>query len=279
MTGFTHAYICATCGVQYEPSLRPPASCTVCDDARQFIGWDGQTWTTLGELRAEHSNRIEDLEPGLTGIGTQPNFAIGQRALLVRTDHGNLLWDCITLIDDATVESMRRLGGIDAIAISHPHYYSAMIEWSQEFDARVYLHEADRSWVMRQSPRISFWQGETLALFSGLSLVRLGGHFPGATVCHWPSGAGGSGAILAGDVLQVVPDRRFVSFMYSYPNLIPLPAHVVARIARRVSEFQFDRIYGAWWDRVVQHDGRSAVARSAERYLAALATGVEEVEL
>ncbi|HKA11900.1 MAG TPA: MBL fold metallo-hydrolase [Candidatus Dormibacteraeota bacterium] len=279
MTGFTHAYICATCGVQYEPSLRPPASCMVCDDARQFIGWDGQTWTTLGELRADHANRIEDLEPGLTGIGTQPNFAIGQRALLVRTEHGNLLWDCITLIDDATVESVRRLGGIDAIAISHPHYYSAMIEWSQEFDARVYLHEEDRSWVMRQSPRISFWQGETLALFGGLSLVRLGGHFPGATVCHWPSGAGGAGAILSGDVLQVVPDRRFVSFMYSYPNLIPLPAHVVARIARRVSEFRFDRIYGAWWDRVVQHDGRRAVARSAERYLAALATEAEEVEL
>lgn len=279
MTGFGQAYICATCGVQYEPSLRPPSSCAVCDDARQYIGWDGQIWTTLDELRAGHSNRIEDLEPGLTGIGTQPNFAIGQRALLVRTEYGNLLWDCITLIDDATVTSVRRLGGIAAIAISHPHYYSAMIEWSQEFDAAVYLHEADRSWVMRPAPRINFWRGETLALFGGLSLVRLGGHFPGATVCHWPAGAGGEGAMLAGDVLQVVSDRRFVSFMYSYPNLIPLPGHVVARIARRVSEFRFDRIYGAWWDRVVQQDGRNAVARSAERYLAALSSEAEEIEL
>jgi len=279
MTGFAQAYICATCGVQYEPSQRPPASCEVCDDVRQYIGWDGQIWTTLDELRASHSNRMEELEPGLTGIGTQPNFAIGQRALLVHTEHGNLLWDCITLIDDATVTSVRRLGGIAAIAISHPHYYSAMIEWSQEFDAPVYLHEADRSWVMRPAPPINFWRGETLALFGGLSLVRLGGHFPGATVCHWPAGAGGEGAILAGDVLQVVSDRRFVSFMYSYPNLIPLPGHVVARIARRVSEFRFDRIYGAWWDRVVQQDGCNAVARSAERYLAALSSEAEEVEL
>jgi len=279
MTGSAHAYICATCGVQYEPSPRPPVSCKVCDDARQFVGWDGQIWTTLDELRAGHSNRIEELEPGLTGIGTEPNFAIGQRALLVRTAQGNLLWDCITLIDDASVRSVSQLGGIAAIAISHPHYYSAMIEWSQEFDAPVYLHEADRSWVMRPAPGVSFWQGETLALFGGLSLVRLGGHFPGATVCHWPAGAGGEGAMLAGDVLQVVADRRFVSFMYSYPNLIPLPARVVSRIAQRASEFRFDRIYGAWWDRVVQQDGRHAVARSAERYLAALASAAEEVEL
>ena len=279
MKAFVHAYICTTCGVQYEPSQQPPASCGVCQDARQYVGLHGQVWTTLDELRAGHSNRIEELEPGLTGIGTEPNFAIGQRALLVRTAEGNLLWDCITLIDEATVTKVRGLGGIAAIAISHPHYYSAMIEWSREFDAPVYLHEADRSWVMHPAPGIRFWAGETLVLFGGLSLVRLGGHFPGATVCHWPAGAGSEGAMLAGDVLQVVPDRRFISFMYSYPNLIPLPAHVVARIARRVAEFQFDRIYGAWWDRVVEHDGRGAVARSAERYVAALASEAEELEL
>jgi hypothetical protein len=279
MAGFVHAYICATCGVQYEPSQKPAASCTVCEDARQYVGWDGQVWTTLDELRVGHSNRIEELEPGLTGIGTEPNFAIGQRALLVRTGEGNLLWDCITLMDDATVTKVRGLGGIAAIAISHPHYYSAMVEWSREFEAPIYLHEADRRWVMRPAPAIQFWPGETLALFGGLSLLRLGGHFPGATVCHWPAGAAGEGALLAGDVLQVVPDRRFVSFMYSYPNLIPLPAHVVARMARRVAEFRFDRVYGAWWDRVVQHDGHNAVARSAERYVAALASEAEELEL
>ena len=132
---------------------------------------------------------------------------------------------------------------------------------------------------MRPAPCINFWAGETLALFGGLSLVRLGGHFPGATVCHWPAGAGGEGAVLAGDVLQVVSDRRFVSFMYSYPNLIPLPAHVVTRMARRVSELRFDRVYGAWWERVVDRDGRAAVARSAERYCAALASEADELEL
>jgi hypothetical protein len=76
-----------------------------------------------------------------------------------------------------------------------------------------------------------------------------------------------------------VHDRRYVSFMYSYPNLIPLPGHIVARMARRVDELRFDRIYGAWWGRVVERDGRAAVRRSAERYLAALRCEADELEL
>lgn len=251
----------------------------MCEDSRQYVGWEGQRWTTLEGLSGDFANRIEELEPDLTGIGTEPPFAIGQRALLVRTSEGNLLWDCVTLIDEATVTAVRDLGGIAAIAISHPHYYSSMVEWSHEFDAPIHLHEADRGWVMRRSPTIRFWSGDGLPLFGGLTLVRLGGHFPGATVCHWPAGAGGDGAMLAGDVLQVVQDRRFVSFMYSYPNLVPLPGRIVARIARQVAGYRFDRIYGAWWGRVVERDGQAAVARSAERYLAALASESADVEL
>ena len=103
-----------------------------------------------------------------------------------------------------------------------------------------------------------------------MTLIRCGGHFAGGTVLHWPAGADGRGALLSGDIMHVVPDRRYVSFMYSYPNLIPLPAWQVRRIAEAVSPYPFDRIYGAWWDRVVPQDGKAAVARSAERYIAAL---------
>jgi glyoxylase-like metal-dependent hydrolase (beta-lactamase superfamily II) len=272
-------YICVTCGVQFAPGDAEPDHCPVCEDGRQYVGWGGQRWTTLEALREGHANRVEELEPGLTGIGTEPSFAIGQRALLVRTAEGNVLWDCITLLDDATVAAVRGLGGIAAIAISHPHYYSSMIEWSREFGAPVHLHEADRRWVMRPDPAVRFFSGDELALPGGLRLLRLGGHFPGATVLHWPAGAGGRGALLSGDVLQVVSDRRYVSFMYSYPNLVPLPAHVVERIARRVSDLRFDRIYGAWWDRVVDRDGEEAVRRSAQRYLAALAFEGDELVL
>lgn len=276
MTGA--AFICLTCGTQFAPSSAPPDGCAICQDERQYVGWAGQAWGTLEELQRDHINELrDDLE--LTGIGTKPSFGIGQRALLVRSPAGNVLWDCITLLDDATADSVRELGGIKAIAISHPHYYSSMVEWSREFGAPVHLHEADRRWVMRPDPAVRFFTGDTLALPGGLRLLRLGGHFPGATVLHWPAGAEGRGALLSGDVLQVVSDRRYVSFMYSYPNLVPLPAQVVERMARRVAGLRFDRIYGAWWDRVVDRDGEAAVSRSAERYLAALAWRGDEVEL
>ena len=165
---------------------------------------------------------------------------------------------------------MRGLGGIAAIAISHPHYYSCMVEWSRAFDAPIYLHADDRQHVMRPDPAIEFWTGETKPLFGGLTLIRCGGHFAGGTVAHWPGGAEGRGALLVGDILTVVSDRRYVSFMYSYPNLIPLPAVKAGRIVAAVEPYAFDRLHGAWWDRVVQCDGKAAVHRSAERYLRAL---------
>lgn len=279
MSGAETCHICVTCGVQHGPGAAPPDRCAVCEDGRQYVGWAGQRWTTLEALRRNHSNRVEEVEPGLTGIGTEPSFAIGQRALLVRTPEGNVLWDCITLLDEATAAAVRSRGGIAAIAISHPHYYSSMVEWSRAFDAPVHLHEADRRWVLRPDPGIRFFSGDELALPGGLTVLRLGGHFPGATVLHWPAGAGGRGALLAGDALQVVQDRRYVSFMYSYPNLVPLPGHIVARMAHRVEGLRFDRIYGAWWERVVERDGQAAVRRSAERYLAALGSDAEELEL
>jgi glyoxylase-like metal-dependent hydrolase (beta-lactamase superfamily II) len=168
------------------------------------------------------------------------------------------------------VELVRALGGIRAVAISHPHYYSSMVEWASAFDATVYLHADDREWVMRPDDRVQHWEGDSLDLGDGLTLLRLGGHFAGGTVLHWPGGAGGRGALLSGDILQVVPDRRYVSFMYSYPNLIPLQASAIRRIERGLAPYSFDRIYGAWWDRVVESDGKACVERSAARYLAAI---------
>jgi hypothetical protein len=223
----------------------------------------------MDDLREKYRNQFRD-DLGLVGIGTHPSFAIGQRALLVQTPQGNLLWDCITLIDDATIEEVRKLGGIRAIAISHPHYYSSMVEWSRAFDAPVFLHEADKRWVMRTDPCIEFWSGETKTLWDGMTLIRAGGHFEGGTVLHWPAAAEGRGALLSGDIIQVAQDRRWVSFMYSFPNYIPLPAAEIDRIVAAVEPFDFDRICGAWWDRNVASDAKNAVRRSAERYKRAL---------
>lgn len=269
-------WICVTCGSQFAQSQEPPPQCPICLDQRQYIGHQGQQWTTLSKMQQDgYQNIMQQEEPHLTGIGTTPSFAIGQRALLIQTDQGNVLWDCISFLDDETVQAVQDLGGIAAIAISHPHYYSSMIEWAERFHAPVYLHEADHQWVMRLDKRITFWSGETLPLLDGVTLVRLGGHFAGGTVLHWPRGAEGRGALLTGDIIYVVADRAWVSFMYSYPNLIPLPAQEIRRMRETIAPYPFERLYAAWFDRVVRADASKAVQQSAERYIKAIEEGLE----
>jgi glyoxylase-like metal-dependent hydrolase (beta-lactamase superfamily II) len=257
--------ICATCGVQYGA---PREDCPICLDERQYVGWDGQRWTTLGELAAAgHRGRIEEEGPGVLGIGAEPATAIGQRALLVTTPGGNVLWDMITYLDDELAARIRDLGGISAIAVSHPHFYGSMTEFAREFGAPVYIHAADREWVARPDPLVRFWDGEKMQLGDGLTLINVGVHFPGGQVLHWAGADDGAGALLSGDILTVVQDRRYVSFMYSYPNFIPERPEVIRRGLARLAPYPFERVYGAWWRRVVRADGSAAVARSARRYL------------
>ncbi len=261
------AFICTACGVQYPPAEAPPDSCPICQDERQYIPPAGQQWTTPARLAAAHRNAWHQHEPGLLGIGTTPAFAIGQRALLIRTAEGNVLWDGLSLLDDATVALLRALGGLAAIAISHPHYYGNMVEWAQTFGCPLWLQAGDRHWAVRPDPAICFWSGATQALPGGLTLIHAPGHFDGAAMLHWPGGAEGRGALLSGDIVQVAADRRTAGFMRSYPNWIPLGPAAVRRIGDAVAPFAFDRVYGAWWDRVIETDGKAAVERSVARAL------------
>ncbi len=263
------AWICATCGVQQDESDPPPPECAICLDERQYVGWAGQRWITMAEIAADHAVVLREEEPGLTGIGVEPAFAIGQRALLVRTPEGNVLWDCISLLDDAARERIDDLGGIAAIAMSHPHFYGANVEIADAFDARILIPRADEQWIQRHSPRIELFD-ETTEPVPGVTVARIGGHFDGAAVLHWQAGSGGRGALLTGDTVTVVQDRNWVSFMWSYPNHIPLDEVTIRDIVERVERFGFDRIYGGWWGRIVMSDGPAAIRRSAERYIASL---------
>jgi hypothetical protein len=264
-------FICATCGVQYAESILPPNRCLICEDERQYLGWEGQKWTTLKELQTGHRNRLDVEGPELISLVTEPKFAIGQRALHVRSGGGNLLWDCLSLADDRSVAAILALGGASAIAVSHPHFYGSIVEWSRALgNVPVYLHAADGEWVMRPHPSIVFWHGEAHELAPGLTLLRLGGHFPGGTVLHWAGGAGGKGALLSGDILQVGRDRKTVSFMYSYPNYIPVGPAAVRRIAAALEPYEFDQIYGAWFGQNIMKDAKEALRYSVQRYLAAI---------
>jgi len=265
------AFICTACGTQYAPSDKPPAQCAICEEERQYVPASGQSWTTLKSLAASRFNSYREHEPGLIGIGTQPAFAIGQRALLIRTPDGNVLWDCISLLDDATVTIVKSLGGIRAMGISHPHFYTTMVEWSRAFDdVPIHLHAADRAWVMRPDPAIRFWDGDALELLPGVTMICGGGHFVGGSMLHWAKGAGGRGVLCSSDIATVATSRRLLTFMYSYPNFIPLPAKVVEGIAASVARFRYDRIYGHYFDRVVPSGGEELMKASVARYLAAI---------
>jgi hypothetical protein len=260
----TH-WICVTCGTQFADSESPPAACAICADPRQYVPENGQRWTTLDELRSDHRNEIRD-DGELTGVGVEPWFAIGQRALLM----DGLMWDCVHLMDEPAAEEVERRGGLRGIAISHPHYYTGMVEWAHRFGCPVHIHAADERWIMRPDPSIELWEGDVKELGDGMTLVRCGGHFPGGTVLHRAGRSDAPGALLSGDIVQVIPDRSHVGFMYSYPNLIPLPAAAVEGIARALEPFDFDVLYGAWWGRIVRGDAKGIVRRSAERYVRAL---------
>ena len=254
------AYICVACGTQFRPNAQAPDRCPICEDYRQPARREGQAWTTLEELRSGHQNEIREVEPGLVGIGTSPRFAIGQRALLIQTTQGNVLWDCITLLDASTTARIRELGGIQHIAISHPHYYSSMVEWAHEFGATVHLADSDREWVMRPDPSISFWSGSVEPL-PGVTVVQTGGHFEGAAVLNW------NGALMTGDIIYVLPGRDpRVSFMRSYPMLLPLSEHLLGRLQSAIDNLDYDRIYGAWWESIIDSNAKDVVRESAELY-------------
>jgi glyoxylase-like metal-dependent hydrolase (beta-lactamase superfamily II) len=232
-----------------------------------MAGSNGRRSTNCGARTATNS---QTKRRSFSGSRRNRNLRSDKGALLLQLPSGNLLWDCISLLDDRTAAEVNARGGIRAIAISHPHFYSAMIEWAERFDAQIFLHAADRQWAMRDGSRLEFWKGDTLPLWDEIRLIHCGGHFEGGTVLHWPAGANGKGALLSGDIIQVVADRRYVSFMRSYPNLIPVGASAIRRILERIEPFQFEQIYGAWWGANVLCNAKAAVARSAERYLQAI---------
>ena len=256
--------LCTACSTSYQDDDASITHCQICEDERQFVPVNGQQWLALDDLRATHQNKWQQHQPGLFSLQTVPAFAINQRAFLLQTAHGNILWDCIANLDPATETLIRALGGIQAIAISHPHYYSTLQDWAAAFDAPVYLHADDQQWIMRQSPHIQCWQGDELDIFPQVKLLRLGGHFSGGSVLHW---AQGDGILLSGDIVQVAPGANTVSFMWSYPNMLPLAASTVRTLVHRLDKVSFTQIYGAFAGREITQHAQQIVRQAAARYL------------
>lgn len=258
-------WLCRTCGVEHDAT---PEVCTICADERQWVPAEGQQWATLEELAAEGvRSTVTVLEPGLIALGSTPPLGIGQLGKLVCTAGGNVLWDPSGFLDDAAVAAVTEHGPVVGIVASHPHMFGAQVQWSRRLGGvPVYVNAADAHWVMRPDPVINYWS-DRLTLTPTLTVVQVGGHFPGSAVACWADGADGRGVLLVGDTIFPNPDRRTVAFLRSYPNRIPLSATVVQRMADTLADLRFDRIYGLLAN-TIDTGGAAAVRFSADRHAA-----------
>jgi len=89
-------------------------------DPRQFIPPTGQAWTSLAKLKGFGFHNVWKSDPydkRIESIFIEPKVGIGQRAILLKTDHGNMLWDLIAFLDDETVRKINDRGGLKAIVV------------------------------------------------------------------------------------------------------------------------------------------------------------------
>jgi glyoxylase-like metal-dependent hydrolase (beta-lactamase superfamily II) len=234
--------ICSTCGTCY-PEASVLETCPICLDERQWVPQGGQQWTKKEDLHRKHSIKLNRLHQRLYELEINPVFAIGQRALLVLSDQGNVLWDCIPLLDECTIEFIKSKGGLKAIAFSHPHFYSNMNEWAETFSCPVYIHQNDEEHIMVKGSNIRLWTGDEINLWDGMRIINIGGHFAGSSILHVPF-LSKEGTIICGDTLFLSPSKKHFSAVYSSPNRIPLPIAKIQRIKKRFDNIQFDAFYG-----------------------------------
>ena len=180
--------------------------------------------------RYENIFQHDPYHSGVVSIYTEPKVAIGQRAILLCTEAGNVMWDCITYIDEDTIKRVKEYGGISAICISHPHYYSTAAHWAAAFDCPVYISDEDKEWLVRKDDAHVLWKEERLELLDGRFLaVKVGGHFPGSSVLLWKS----ERKLFVADSITVIPSGVYhqdrppgtasFTFMWSYPNMVLHP--------------------------------------------------------
>lgn len=260
-------WLCATCGLEHADTAEPPDTCDICADERQYLPPGGQVWTTLAELAQDRHAAIEELEPDLYGITVTPKVGIGHRPLLVRTRAGNLLWDPPGFYDESLLDAIQDLGGLAAIASSHPHLTGVSISLGHHFGhVPVYVNADDQRWIRRPDDVITLWR-DTHEVLPGLTLVQCGGHFAGSAVLHWRDGAAGQGVALSGDTFLLMSDRATVAFMRSYPNMIPLSARSVRGITGAIGPWPFDRLYSGFAPGLLETGAQQAVDYSARRHI------------
>lgn len=235
--------ICTTCGTQMTLGFDKNSNCPICSEERQYIPDRGQTWTTHQKLQSNHIVKNLQLSENLYEFTIDSTFGIGQRALMVISDEGNILWDCIPLLNEKVIEFIKAKGGLKAIAFSHPHFYSNMNDWADVFDCPILIHKNDAEHIMVKGKHLNLWEGDELELWDGMKLFLIGGHFAGSSILHVPYLSKG-GSIICGDTLFLSPNKQHFSVVWSSPNRMPLPLIEIRRIQARLEGIPFDAFYG-----------------------------------
>lgn len=284
--------ICSACGTQYDVENRALLlRCRICDDPRQFVPPTGQAFTRSAEMKERgYRNRWRAFEDDARfwSVWTEPKFAIGQRAVLVKTPLGNVLWDCITYLDAETIDWINGMGGLAAIVISHPHYYTTHLDWADTFDCPVYLSWEDKEWLNRLDrlgKARTFIEGsqeeiEVRGEKTGVKALKLGGHFPGSLVCL------AFGKLLVADTLMTTPSgmgdwssgsdpvkgvrprgMNSFAFMWSIPNMIPLSPEEISKMWNVLKNHEFESTHGAFVGTDVRDGGGGSGAGVKQRVL------------
>jgi len=202
-------------------------------------------------------------------ISTEPKFGIGQRCLLLETDHGNVLWDLIAFLDDETIDFIKGKGGLKAIVISHPHYYTTHLHWAETFDCPVYFAIEDEEWACQPDDegRRQLIREGSEEIVPGVVAVKLGGHFPGSLVLIWDLKLFNADTFLTVPVsassstswsdvangwqsalyhVDRPPGTTSYAFMWSIPNMIPLPPSEMYKMWQALKPFDFGSTHGAF---------------------------------
>ena len=256
---------CSTCGTKFVDQKNTSVNCPVCSNDRQYLPAKGQSWTKPEDLQNSFSNLITRINDNLYEIKTIPKFAIGQRAFLILTPNGNILWDCILLLNESTIAFNKSKGGLKAIAISHPHYYSSINDWAEVFNCPVYIHQNDEEFIFTKGPNITLWEGGEKELWDSMKIKNIGGHFPGSSILIVPFLSPG-GTILCGDTFYISPSKTHVSVMYSYPNFIPVSLSEIKRINGSMNNIPFDTLLGAFDNQKISPNAKEILHASLEKY-------------
>lgn len=259
---------CRVCGVEYDTRTLPEL-CPICADDRQYLAPDGaQHWVDPYEYGRRHDGDVQvvELEPGLWAVNGPRGVGIGQQAKIIATSIGTVMVDAPAVITPSAIEAVATLGPTLAIIPSHPHMFGLQSLWSAALgNAPVYVSAADEHWLGARPAHLRLWDG-ALSPAPGVRASQPGGHFPGSSVVHWV-GSDGKGVLLSSDTVGVNRDGKTASFMWSFPNYIPLSAAVTRRIVTHIDRYEFDRIYGNFPSAITK-DAKARVTASADRHIA-----------